>query len=86
MIILRGLWCVFCFHTVFKDDLESGAKLAAGWAWWRLGRAKSFIGVLASPAAQAASLRLFVILKQRLRNKSIVAIPSSTPRGWNEAF
>lgn len=32
MIILRGLWCLFCFHTVFKDNLESDAKLAAGWA------------------------------------------------------
>lgn len=31
MIILRGVWCVFCFYTVFKDNLESGAKLAVCW-------------------------------------------------------
>lgn len=26
--ILRGLWCLFCFHTVLKDNLKSTAKLA----------------------------------------------------------
>lgn len=57
MIILRGLWCLFCFYTVFKGNLESGAKLAAGWAGGGSGkrRCQSFIGVLASPGSGSSS-------------------------------
>lgn len=77
---LVSLLFLHCILRQFGVRCQTGCGLA----WWRLRRAplpKALSGFWHHhpAAAQAASLRLFVILKQRLRKESIGAIPSSTP-------